>query len=260
MITELLVFIYVLLAIFLGVRIFTKTLSWFAETDRTVVPVSTASMVGWGFLAFFLALILEAIVLYSFRGGTTAFVLLAILVGPIEEGAKLLPFVAKRKETPMRRWSLTVKTAFVFGSIEAVMYFLLLISRGNLLGALFRMIVMMFHVAWTAVALEDALRGSLMKGYLRASLLHGLYDAPMLLLYAGNSAGVPLILAGIWAIVYLYHSIDGAFEFAVSYARKAVARRNESDVEEYSEEISMENGETWENGGEEDPRELTSSP
>jgi len=227
MIVELLVLAYVTLAVFFGVKVFTKTLSWFAETDRAVLPISTASVVGWGVVAFFLALVMEAVILYSFWERAAAVVVLAIFVGPIEEGAKLLPFVVKRKEAPARRWSLTVKTAFVFGFIEAVMYFIILFSRGNLLGALFRVIVMMFHVAWTAVALEDALKGSLLRGYLRASLLHGLYDAPMLLLYAGNPAGAPLTVAGIWAIVYLYRSIDGAFKFAVSYAKRSAARRRE---------------------------------
>ncbi|AHL23174.1 PrsW family glutamic-type intramembrane protease [Thermococcus nautili] len=266
MLGVLLVVGYVLIALAVGVSVFLKTLSWLAETDRAIFPLPLRSAMGWGILAFLVALTLEALALYPFWGTPTALLILALVVGPIEEGAKLIPFIAKKDESVLTRWHLTIKTALAFGFIEAVMYFILLVSMGNIIGALFRTIVIMFHVAWTAIALEEALKGSLAWGYLKAALIHSLYDAPLLLLYTSGALAGVVSLVSVVVLVYLHNSVDGAFEFAVSYARKAVARRNESDAEEYSEETPMENGETWENGErvenneEENSWELTASP
>jgi len=261
MLGVLLVVGYVLIALVAGVSVFLKTLSWLAETDRIIFPLPLRSAMGWGILAFLVALALEALALYPFWGTPTAFLILALVVGPIEEGAKLIPFVAKRNESILTRWHLTIKTALAFGFIEAVMYFILLVSMGNIIGALFRTIVIMFHVAWTAIALEEALKGSLAWGYLKASLIHSLYDAPLLLLYTSGALAGVVSLVSVVVLVYLHNSVEGAFEFAVSYARKAGALRKEIlEALGVGEETPMENGETWENGGEEDPRELTSSP
>ncbi len=261
MIGELLVIGYALIALTVGVSVFIKTLSWLPEVDRIVFPLPLRSAMGWGILAFLIALTLEVFALYPFWGTPTALLILALVVGPIEEGAKLIPFISRTNETMLTRWHLTIKTALAFGFIEAVMYFILLISAGNILGALFRTVVIMFHVAWTAIALEEALKGSLARGYLKASLIHGLYDAPILLLYTDIAIAGVVALASIVALLYLHNSVDGAFKFAISYAKNAVARRrDERDAGEHREETPLETGKVEENDRKEDPQELTSSP
>lgn len=227
MIGELLIVVYVLIAIGVGIQMFFKTVSWLSETDRTVFPVPFYSVLGWGIVAFFTAMVLESLVLRFSREISTAMLALAIVVGPIEEGAKLLPFVVKQDENAMTRWHLTVRTALFFGIIEALMYFVLLISMGNFFGAILRGVVVMFHVAWTAIALEGALRGSLWDGYLKAALLHCLYDAPIMLIYPlGGLAGL-IVPVSIAALIYINGAVDDAFGFAVSYARKLVERKRE---------------------------------
>ncbi|WP_297468906.1 PrsW family glutamic-type intramembrane protease [Thermococcus sp.] len=250
MIGELVVVAYLLIALIFGVKIFTKTLSWLAETDRAVFPLSNLSIVGWGVVAFVTAFLLELAVMYPLWGSSAMFLALALFVGPIEEGAKLLPFVFSRGKDRMTRWRLTLKVALFFGIIEALMYFVVLASRGNILGGFLRLIILMFHVAWTAVALESALQGSLLEGYLRASLLHGLYDAPVLLMpFGGEIAGL-LALGGIWAIIKLYNSIDEAFRFAVDYEKRLLERRRATVGTIYSDSGTPQN-EPEEESGEE---------
>ena len=259
MVGEFVVVAYVFIALVLGIKIFTKTLSWLAETDRAVFPPSKLSIIGWGIVAFVTALLLEFAVIYPFWGSSTMFLALALFVGPIEEGAKLLPFVFSRGKDTMTRWRLTLKVALVFGIIEAVMYFVVLASRGKVIGGFLRLIILMFHVAWTAVALEGALRGSLLEGYLRASLLHGLYDAPVLLMpFGGEIAGL-LALGGIWAILKLYNSIDGAFRFAMDYERQLLERRRATIGTLYSDSGTFES-EVKEEIREENNESFTSSP
>ena len=229
MIGELLVVVYILLAVVLGIGVFTKTLSWLAETDRVVFPPSRVSILGWGLVAFVSALFLEFSIIYPFWGSSAMLLLLAIAVGPIEEGSKLLPYLLIKNGDEMSRWYITLRASLVFGLMEAALYFLVLLSRGNLIGGLLRAIVAMYHVAWTAIALEDALKGSLLRGYLRASLLHGLYDAPVLLLYFSGSFAGLLALGGMWAVVYLYRSLDEAFGFAVRYRTKLLERRTNAE-------------------------------
>ncbi len=259
MVGELVVVAYVFIALIFGVRIFMKTPSWLAETNRAVFPVSKLLILGWGIIAFVTALLLEFAVIYPLWGSSAMFLALAIFVGPIEEGAKLLPFVFSRCKDTMTRWRLTLKVALFFGIVEALIYFVVLASRGNLIGGFLRLIILMFHVAWTAVALESALRGSLLEGYLRASLLHGLYDAPILLMpFGGGIAGL-LALGGIWAVIKLYNSIDGAFRFAMDYERRLLERRKTTFGTLYSDLGTLEN-EVEKESEEETSEDLTSWP
>jgi len=241
MILEVLLAAYVVVAIVVGVRVFVRAISWLPETDRVMPLVSTGSAVAWGILAIAVALIVEGAVLRSLWGTSAAFIALAIVVGPVEEGAKLLPYVLKRNEDVLRRWNLTVKTALVFGIVEGIMYFLLLFFRGDVLGAFFRLVVIAFHVLWTAMALEEALKGNTLLGYARASLTHGLYDAPMLVLLAGwvTLAG-PLALAGMAVLLYMNRSLDPAFRFAYDYARRVIERRRKAEDERMRELLGDE--------------------
>jgi len=226
MIGVLLVVGYALLVIAVGIEVFFKTTSWLSKTDRLIFPVPLYSVIGWGIVAFLLALGLEGLILFS-SGMTTGMLILTFLVGPIEEGAKLLPFVVKERESTLVRWHLTIRTALVFGILEALLYFWVLVSMGNILGAILRGIIVMFHVVWTAIALEGALRGSLWDGYLKAALLHSLYDAPILLLYIlGDLAGF-VALISVFALLYIHDSVDETFRFTVSYAKKLVERKRE---------------------------------
>ena len=251
MIGVFLVVIYTLLAVVVGIKVFFKTSSWLSKMEGLVPPVPLHSAIGWGIVAFLLALGFEGLILFS-SGMTTGMLILTFLVGPIEEGAKLLPFVAKERESTLVRWHLTIRTALVFGILEALLYFWPLVSMGNLLGAIFRFVVVMFHVVFTAIALEGALRGSLWEGYLKAALLHSLYDAPALLLYImGDLAGFVAPLSMV-ALIYIHNSVDEVFGSAVNYARRVAALRQEM-YKTFEERYEMLNSGNAEASGAEEP-------
>jgi len=255
MVGEILIAVYVFIAIGVGIRVFFRTISWLSESDRAVFPVPFYSVLSWGITAFFVAMILEMLVLKFSPEISIAMLVLAIVVGPIEEGAKLLPFALKQDENVMVRWHLTVRTALFFGIIEALMYFVLLISMGNFFGAILRGVVVTFHVVWTAIALEGALKSSLWNGYLRAALLHSLYDAPILLLYPlGGLAGL-IVPVSIAALIYINGAVDDAFGFAVSYARKLVERKRETYVSFEEGHETLEYGDEETLGAEEPEKE-----
>ena len=232
MVGEILLLAYVVVAVVVGVVVFRKTISWLADTDRVMplVPLSTGFK--WGFLAFFVALLFESLVLYAFWNTREAYVALAVTVGLIEEGAKLVPYAFTRSASGLYRRNLSVKTALAFGIIEGVLYSLFFIASGNVLGAILRAIVVMFHVVWTAMALEKALRGSLLAGYLKAAVMHSLYDAPMLVFLSGSGVWPVLAaLAGIAVLVYAYASIDDVFGFAYTCARREIEERKMLKIE-----------------------------
>jgi len=216
------VVLYALVAVFVGVTVFIKTLSWLPEMDRFTPFGSSRSAVVWGFLAFIVALTVEGAVLFFFwrTSKALAFVVLAVLVGPIEELSKLIPFIVRRNESLPNRLNLTLKTALTFGVIEGLLYFLALLASGNFIGAFLRLVVIAFHVVWTSFALEKAVKGSLALGYLKASAIHSLYDAPLLLYLAGAGlAVVPLALVGIAVLIYVYRSLDSTFTSLENFAR-----------------------------------------
>ncbi|WP_457742015.1 hypothetical protein [Thermococcus sp.] len=216
------VVLYALVAVFVGVTVFIKTLSWFQKMERFTPFGLSRLAVLWGFLAFIVALAVEGIALfYLWRTSKAlAFIALAILVGPIEEFSKLMPFIFRRSEGLPLRLTLTLKTALAFGVIEGLLYFLALLASGNLVGAFLRLVVITFHVVWTSFALEKAVKGSLVLGYLKASVVHSLYDAPLLLYLAGaGPAVVPLVLIGIVVLVYVYKDLDSIFMNLENFVR-----------------------------------------
>jgi len=232
MVGEFLVTLYLLAAVVIGIKVFTRTISWLPETDRVMPMVSLSKGFAWGVLAVLVAIAVEGAVLYAFWGSAMAFAILAIIVGPIEEGAKLIPYFAKGGESKLYRWNLTIKTALAFGIIEGIGYFLLLFFSGNPIGAFVRLIVIAYHVVWTAIALELALTGDPVLGYLKAALIHSLYDAPAMLLMAGAGpvAGAMAIVS-LGVLIYVYRASEASFRFAYDYARRIIEERRKAEEE-----------------------------
>jgi len=215
---------YIALAVVIGVKIFVKVMNWLVEVGRMLPAVSRKRVLFYGFMVFVLVMALELVVVLVFSGSIPRLlVALTFAVGPIEEGVKLLPFLLTRGEK-LLRWRIALSTALAFALMEGLLYGVLLILTGNPLGALFRVVVVMFHVAWTAIALEGALNGSLPVGYLKASVLHSLYDAPVLLALAGVGLVVviPITLVSGVAVLLTYRGINGAFGAAYSLGRATI--------------------------------------
>ncbi|WP_297499736.1 hypothetical protein [Thermococcus sp.] len=226
---------YVIAVIVVGIKLYFKTDGWMTKVDRITPFVETSTVVKYAFLAFILALFLEGVILYLFRFESMTAMLLALVIGVglIEEGAKLLPYFSS-KGTELYRWHLTVKVALAFAVIEAVLYGVILFFTGNILGALLRVIVVMFHVAFTAIALGDVLMGDPLLGYMKASALHSLYDAPVLLAFAGIPVLVVAIVSTV-ALIYTYSSVDDAFGRAYSRAKRELEERKRKAQEFWKE-------------------------
>jgi RsiW-degrading membrane proteinase PrsW (M82 family) len=210
--------LYILLTVVVGIKVSVKVRGRLMELGGVLPEVSQWTAAVYGILAILLAVGLEIVVVLGFGGSVLRLmVALAFAVGPIEEGVKVLPFLLDGREKPAR-WRLTLNTALMFALMESSLYGAVLLLSGNLIGALFRIVVIVFHVAWTAIALEGALNESLMRGYLKASLLHSLYDAPALLAIAGAGVGIllPLTFISGAALLITCAKVDDAFEAAYS--------------------------------------------
>ncbi|AMQ18539.1 hypothetical protein A0127_04835 [Thermococcus peptonophilus] len=249
MVSEILLILYLIFAVFVGVKLYGKTNSWLSELDRITPIVETGKALKYGFLAFGGAAVLELLVLYPISSDA-GLLFLPLVAGFVEEGAKLSPYLRGGDE--LYRWRLTVKVALIFAVIEAVLYGITLFFSGNILGALLRIVVVMYHVSFTAIALEDALKGSLLSGYLKAALLHTLYDAPVFVTLAISDLSPLASIMGIAAIVYTYYHVDEAFGVAHRMARRALEERKKKAQEFWNERgISF---------SEDDGMEFTSSP
>ncbi len=216
---------YVIFVVGIGIKLYSKTDLWMSKLDRITPFVETYLVIKYGLFAFFFAVVLETLILFLFGSGSPLVLIVALSVGVgfIEEGAKLMPyFISKGKK--LYRWHLTIKVALAFALIEAVLYGIMLFFSGNILGALLRIIVVMFHIAFTAIALADVLRGDSLAGYLKASVLHSLYDAPVLLALAESSAVVIAVLS-IVAVVYTYLNVDEAFGSVYAMAKRELEER-----------------------------------
>ncbi len=226
---------YVIAVIVVGIKLYFKTDGWMAKIDRVTPFVETSTVVKYGFLAFILALFLEGVLLFVFRSESTTVMIIALVmgVGFIEEGAKLLPYFSS-KGSEMYRWHLTVKVALAFAVVEAILYGLALFFSGNILGALLRIIVVMFHVAFTTIALGDVMRGDPLLGYLKASVLHSLYDAPVLLAIVGAPVLIVVLISTV-SLIYTYSSVDGAFGRAYNRAQHELEKRKREAQEFWRE-------------------------
>ncbi|WP_297416548.1 PrsW family glutamic-type intramembrane protease [Thermococcus sp.] len=226
---------YVIVVIAVGIKLYVKTDGWMTKIDRVTPFVKTSTVVKYGFLAFILALFLEGVLLFVFRSESTTVMMIALVmgVGFIEEGAKLLSYFSS-KGSDMYRWHLTVKVALAFAVVEAILYGLALFFSGNILGALLRIIVVMFHVAFTTIALGDVMRGDPLLGYLKASVLHSLYDAPVLLAIVGAPVLIVVLISTV-ALIYTYSSVDDAFGRAYSRAQHELEKRKREAQEFWRE-------------------------
>lgn len=249
MVSVIMLILYLISALLVGIKLYGKVDNWLSTLDRITPIVETGKALKYGFLAFMLAVVLELLALY-FIFSDAGLLFLPLVAGFVEEGVKLFPYLRGGDE--LYRWRLTVKVALIFAVIEAVLYGVTLFFSGNILGALLRVVVVMYHVSFTAIALEMALRGSLLSGYLKAALLHTLYDAPVFVTLAASDLSPLASILGIVAIVYTYYRVDEAFELAHRKAREAL------------EERKRKAREFWEGKGislaEDEGGEFTSSP
>ncbi|WP_367884086.1 hypothetical protein [Thermococcus sp. JCM 11816] len=148
--------LYLISALLVGIKLYGKVDNWLSTLDRITPIVETGKALKYGFLAFMLAVVLELLALY-FIFSDAGLLFLPLVAGFVEEGVKLFPYLRGGDE--LYRWRLTVKVALIFAVIEAVLYGVTLFFSGNILGALLRVVVVMYHVSFTAIALEMALRG-----------------------------------------------------------------------------------------------------
>jgi len=232
--------VYIVAVVVVGVKLYFRADWWVSKLDRVLPEVNTGKAAAYAVLAILTASILEIVVMYALRNSQILLALaFPLAVGLIEEGAKLLPYFLKKGDA-LRRWRFTVKVALIFAIVEALLYGIVLLASGNLLGAALRVIVVMFHVTFTAIALASALRGSPIRGYLKASLLHGLYDAPVFSFLAGNTIlTVLMALLGLGAVAYTYLQVDDAFGIAHTLGERAIEERKK-EAREFWEERGME--------------------
>jgi hypothetical protein len=231
MIGEILLGTYLIFAIVVGIKLYPKTDRWLSVLDRITPEVSTSKALKYGLLAFGGAALIELIALYFSSGAT--FLVLPLIVGFSEEGMKLAPYLSGGDE--LYRWRLTTKVALIFAIIEALLYGIALLFSGNVIGALLRLIVVTYHVSFTAIALGGALKGSLVSGYLKASLLHALYDAPVFAMISAPSLSPVIVPLGIGAVVYTYYRVDEAFGLTHRKARRALEKRKRKAEEFWNE-------------------------
>ncbi|MBP1911284.1 hypothetical protein [Thermococcus stetteri] len=236
MVSEILLVLYLIFAVGVGITLYMKTEGWLSSLDRITPEVGTGKALKYSLLAFAGAAFFELVVLYLISSNKMAFLVLPLVAGFVEEGAKLSPYLRSGDE--LYRWRLTIKVALIFAVIEAGLYGITLFFSSNVIGALLRVIVVMYHVSFTAIALEGALKGSLFSGYLKAALLHALYDAPVLVTLAVPSLSPLASILGIAAIVYTYYSVDEAFGLAYRRAKEALEERKRK-AEEFWEEKGM---------------------
>lgn len=205
--------LYVLVVTIVGIKLYFKTSSWLRKVDKVMSPANSGPVAGYTLLALALSMIIELGALYEFRNSPLLIAFaLPLLIGFTEEGSKLIPYFMRSGDA-LLRWRLSLKVALSFAIVEAVLYSIYLLLRGNILGIFLRIIVIMFHVSFTAIALGGALEGTALEGYLKASLLHAFYDAPVFVLL-GLGSDLPVLLTVLIStagIVYTYHIVDGAF-------------------------------------------------
>lgn len=216
---EILIALYIAVALGGGVAIFLKTRTWISRTEPIVPIVRTRDAFLYGLLSIILAVVGEVIIMgFSYLLGFSIFLGLAVGVGFIEEGAKLLPYAINQRDA-LKAWAMATKAAFFFGLLETLALF------PNVFAMLLRIPVIMLHVALTAIALQGYLEGSPIKSYLKASILHSLYDAPILLFIGQNSLATTAVLPGVLSIAVIYRSVDEAFHLAYSKAKKEIEER-----------------------------------
>jgi RsiW-degrading membrane proteinase PrsW (M82 family) len=204
---------YVLVVVIVGIKLYFKTDSWLKKVERVIPPADSGAVAGYTLIALTLSMIIEIGALYGLRNSPVLLAFgLPLIVGFTEEGSKLLPYLVWKGDV-LRRWRLSIKVALAFAIVEAVLYSIFLFLAGNILGVLLRIIVIMFHVSFTAIALWGALRGSALGGYLKASILHAFYDAPVFVLLALGSDFATLftVLVSTVGIIYTYNTVDWAF-------------------------------------------------
>ena len=228
--------VYLVAVVVVGIKLYLRADWWLSKLERVLPEVNTGKAAIYAVLAMLAAGVLEVAVMYALRDFQLLLaIVLPLAVGLIEEGAKLLPYFLKKGDA-LRRWRFTVRVALVFALAEALLYGIGLLASGNLLGAALRVIVVMFHVTFTAIALASTLRGSPIKGYLKASILHGLYDAPAFSILTGNTLLTILTaLLGFGAVVYTYLHANDAFGIAHSLGEKAIEERKKEAREFWGE-------------------------
>ncbi|NJF26086.1 hypothetical protein [Thermococcus sp. Bubb.Bath] len=231
---------YVLVVVIVGIKLYFKADSWLKKVDRVMPPAEGGAVAGYTIIALALSIIIELGAFYGFRNSPIllAFVF-PLIVGFTEEGSKLLPYFVWKGDV-LRRWRLSIKVALSFAIVEAVLYSIFLLLAGNILGIILRVIVIMFHVSFTAIALWGALRGFALEGYLKASILHALYDAPVFVLLALRSDLVTLltVLISTAGVIYTYNSVDWAFRRPYKMAMERIEEKKR-EAQQFWEDMGI---------------------
>jgi hypothetical protein len=235
------IILYVAVVALIGIKLYSKVGGWLNKLDPILPRVRGSDSFKYGVFAFVLAVFIEGIALYLFRGSGLFLGFFPLVVGFTEEGAKLIPFFASRAGR-LYRWRLAVNVAFTFAVIEAILYGLALLFTGNIVGAILRAVVVMYHVAFTVLALESSLRGSPVGGYVGASLLHALYDAPLFVAFFGNNIAVLLtVFLSLGALIYTYRKVDEAFGLVFYLVKRELEERKRESEEYWAERLGRDN-------------------
>ncbi len=178
-----------------------------------------------GILLLFISGILELSVWRIYRSPLT----MALSIGIVEESLKLSPLLIllKRGEKSYL-WKLTIGTAVVFAVFETLSYisaFAFTPTRNGTQMLLFgvRLVVVAFHVLWTAVPLSYLLYGKnreALAGWAFAVFAHSVYDYPVLAASAGENEG--MIAAGVLLSVIAILSLKIAVDRALQTVRKEI--------------------------------------
>ncbi len=178
-----------------------------------------------GILLLFISGILELSVWRIYRSP----LVMALSTGIIEESLKLSPLlILLKREEKSYLWKLTIGTAVVFAVFETFSYisaFTLASSRSGTHVLLFgvRLVVIAFHVLWTAVPLSYLLYGKkreALAGWAFAVFAHSVYDYPVLAASAGKNEGI--IAAGVFLSIVSILSLKIAVDRALQTVRKEI--------------------------------------
>ncbi|MDV3103395.1 hypothetical protein [Thermococcus waiotapuensis] len=226
--------LYVLVVIVVGIQLYFKTRSWLRKLEGVLPHPDSGSAAGYTLLALALSTIIELGALYGFRNSPLLIAFaFPFIVGFTEEGSKLIPYF-RRGGDILLRWRLSLRVALYFAIVEAVLYAIYLLLVGNILGIFLRIIVIMFHVSFTAIALCGALSGAWIGGYLKAAILHALYDAPVFVLL-GIGGDLPVLFTVILStsgVLYTYNFVDRAFMTPYTLAMERIEEKKREEEAE----------------------------
>ncbi len=176
-----------------------------------------------GILLLFISGILELSIWKIYRSP----LIMALSIGIVEESLKLSPaLLLLGKQRRSYLWRLTLGTAMIFAVFETLSYISALTlapAQSGIQGLLFgvRLIVIVFHVLWTAIPLSYLLYGrksEALAGWAFAVFAHSAYDYPVLAASGGeNEAMIAVaVFLSIFSILCLKITVSRALQTVTS--------------------------------------------